>query len=190
MNPLALRKARLWRVGSASGSGVHDLEGGRPGAPPVYRRRECDGPESRARKETERGGGLGRHPVLPIGAAAPSPAGGGKGFGALRRLALRGIRIDGISTTGDEEVEGAVLPGIGGGALDNGALLRRTYPDCDIELVQNDVYGIYPYDGETYDCWDERRKEPRQDEGDGLLEDADYYLDYIRRYGPQWRISD
>ncbi|KAK8084260.1 hypothetical protein PG997_005531 [Apiospora hydei] len=144
----------------------------------------------------KRGGGLGRHPVLPIGAAAPSPAGGGKGYGALRRLALRGIRIDGISTTsggsgdGDEEVEAAVLPGIGGRALDNGALLRRSYPDCDVELVQNDVYGIYPYDGETYDCWDERRKEPRQDEGDGLLEDADYYRDYIRRYGPQWRIVD
>lgn len=52
------------------------------------------------------------------------------------------------------------------------------------------VYGIYPYDGPTYECWPENRKEPRQDEADGLLEDADYYRDYVQRYGPQWRIAD
>ncbi|KAK8045600.1 hypothetical protein PG993_005624 [Apiospora rasikravindrae] len=112
---------------------------------------------------------------------------GGKRFGKLQHLALRGIRISRIYIGNYQDP--SAIPGLGG-RPDNDLLLRRAYPGCDIELVQNDVYGIYPYDGATYDGWDESRKEPRQDEGDGLLEDADYYREYLRRYGPQWRVSD
>ncbi|KAK7932670.1 hypothetical protein PG985_003382 [Apiospora marii] len=108
---------------------------------------------------------------------------GSKRFGKLRHLALRGIQINNISLGTNDG------PG-DDGKPDNDRRLRKAYPGCDVELEMKAVYGIYPYDGETYECWPEDRKEPRQDEADGLLEDADYYRDYVQRYGPQWRIVD
>ncbi|KAK7993004.1 hypothetical protein PG988_001798 [Apiospora saccharicola] len=127
-----------------------------------------------------------------------------KRFGKLRHLALRGIQINQIpiplkTTTGNNgEAATATataaateeIPGGVDGQPETDAWLRKAYAGCDVELEMDAVYGIYPFDGPTYESWPENRKEPRQDEADGLLEDADYYRDYVQRYGPQWRITD
>lgn len=118
-----------------------------------------------------------------------------KRFGKLRHLALRGIQINGISlgpndNPSDEEQAAAGAMFGSDAKRENDRRLRDAYTGCHVELEMNHVYGIYPYDGPTYEDWPDNRKEPRQDEGDGLLEDADYYRDYLQRYGPQWRIVD
>ncbi|KAK8131763.1 hypothetical protein PG984_008201 [Apiospora sp. TS-2023a] len=121
-----------------------------------------------------------------------------KQFGTLRHLALRGIRMNGISLGGpiaspdggeEQAATMTTTPDVDGNT-ENDHLLRNAYPGCDVKLEMEAVYGIYPYDGRGYEQWPRSRKEPRQDEGDGLLEDAEYYRDYVQRYGPQWRIVD
>ncbi|KAK8013842.1 hypothetical protein PG990_007138 [Apiospora arundinis] len=89
----------------------------------------------------------------------------------------------------DEPGVKGVIPGIEG-RPDNDELLRDAYPDCDVELAEA-PYGIYPYDGHSYEGWEENHpKVPRQDDGDGLLDEYRYHRDYLQRYGPQWRIPN
>ncbi|KAK7975327.1 hypothetical protein PG989_013790 [Apiospora arundinis] len=142
-------------------------------------------------------------------------------FDKLQHLALRGMRISripisddgpsdpssGLPSAGlhqngqgnsgpypvgppwDEPGVKGVVPGIEG-RPDNDELLRDAYPDCDVELAEA-PYGIYPYDGHSYEGWEENHpKVPRQDDGDGLLDEYRYHRDYLQRYGPQWRIPN
>ncbi|KAI1869243.1 uncharacterized protein JN550_005873 [Neoarthrinium moseri] len=103
-------------------------------------------------------------------------------FSKLQHLALRGIQIKGIPTrraSGDR-------PGKHG-ALDNDELLRKTYPDCDVEFFE-DAYTIH-VDSEYYGNL-EIGAGAVQDEGDGLLWSLWFYNDYKKRFGPQWKILD
>lgn len=103
-------------------------------------------------------------------------------FANLRYLALRGIQIRGISMDDKSEK----VPGQDG-LPDNDAILRNTYPDCEIELYDK-AYPIHAYAGYVYQKWPINRIEAMQDEGDGLLYNEQFFNDYKRRFGPQWRV--
>ncbi|ETS85976.1 hypothetical protein PFICI_04001 [Pestalotiopsis fici W106-1] len=105
-------------------------------------------------------------------------------FENLRRLALRGIQINGIPT----QRNSTAVPGIDG-APNNDKLLEKAFPACDLELFHR-VFPLLVYDGSTFEGWEENRHEAMQDEGDGLMYNLQYFNDYKKRFGPQWRKMD
>lgn len=105
-------------------------------------------------------------------------------FTNLRRLALRGIQMSGLKTDEDsDQVPGA------NGVPDNDEALRRAFPNCEVDIFKK-TYPIHVYAGYVYQSWPDNRHEAIQDEGDGLLYNSNYYHDYKKRFGPQWRIID
>ncbi|KAF7541459.1 hypothetical protein G7054_g520 [Neopestalotiopsis clavispora] len=107
-----------------------------------------------------------------------------RSFTSLRRLALRGIQVKGISTRADA----VDTPGQNG-VRDNDELLQEAYPGCDIEIFE-EAYAIHVYAGSIYECWSPHRHEAAQDQSDGLLHDDSFFNDYKMRFGPQWKIVD
>jgi hypothetical protein len=104
-------------------------------------------------------------------------------FLQLAQLSFRGIQVKGLPVRRDsDEVPGK------NGVPDNDELLTRAFPKCSIEIFEP-AYPIHVYAGDVYQGWPEERQEASQDEGDGLLNDASFYNDYKKRFGPQWRIQ-
>lgn len=105
-------------------------------------------------------------------------------FSNLRRLALRGIQMSGLKIDKDsDQVPGA------NGVPDNDEALRRAFPNSEVDIFKK-TYPIHVYAGYVYQSWPDNRHEAMQDEGDGLLYNSNYYHDYKKRFGPQWRIRD
>jgi hypothetical protein len=105
-------------------------------------------------------------------------------FSNLRHLALRGIRIKGLATQTDSDI----VPGQGS-SPDNDEILRKAYPDCEVELFE-DAYALHSDAHSVYGPWTEDTHTAIQDEGDGLLWSLAHYKDYKKRFGPQWRVSE
>jgi hypothetical protein len=105
-------------------------------------------------------------------------------FSNLRRLAIRGIQVKSLPLRPDDDG----VPGKDG-LPDNEEILRKSYPDCDIEIFEN-AYPIHVYAGYVYQSWPDDRHEAMQDQGDGLLYNLSYFHDYKKRFGPQWMITD
>lgn len=112
--------------------------------------------------------------------------GGYAQFPHLLHLALRGIRTRAIQTLA-EEVGSDAVPGIGD-VPSNEERLRSAFPACDVELFEP-AYPVHVYAGSIYQHWSNNRHEAAQDAGDGLLHSEEFYNDYRRRFGPDWRID-
>ncbi|KAF3008181.1 hypothetical protein E8E14_007215 [Neopestalotiopsis sp. 37M] len=105
-------------------------------------------------------------------------------FSKLRHLALRGIRIKGLTTQTDSDM----VPGQGS-SPDNDEILRKAYPDCEVELFE-DAYPLHADAHSVYEpSWGDTHTAV-QDEGDGLLWSLRFYHDYKKRFGPQWRAHE
>jgi hypothetical protein len=106
-------------------------------------------------------------------------------FPNVQRLAFRGMWL--LETSLDEE--GMDLEGEREEGQDNQSLLRKTFPNCEIEFHQS-PYPIYVYAGWVYQDWPDSYHEAMQDVGDGLLYESSYYHDYVRRFGREWKVAE
>jgi hypothetical protein len=108
----------------------------------------------------------------------------GELFPNLQRLDFRGIRMK--NTMLDQEQ--LDIRKSKKERMNNVELLVKRFPECEINVFQP-PYPLYVYAGEVYQHWPSNRHEAMQDSGDGLLYEASYYNDYVKRFGKTWKVK-
>lgn len=119
--------------------------------------------------------------VLPFLAANSSL------FPNLKRLELRGIRIDDVpprtlAATDSDQGQGQGQVDM----VDYDTLLRLAFPECQVSIWQS-PYPIHVFPTSSWSSGPSlTRYTVMQDDGDGLLWGAALYNDYRKRFGPPW----